>query len=400
MDATVPKTMRDFLSKSQGLPSSDAGARVFQTTYGENSAMDEDAFFFFQRNFKETVYPSEPEKEDRVVQVALSVHDPLGGYSRHAGVVMTSLFSNTLSQVNITILHDATLTQDNRHRFQRTAERWRQTVSFIDVSEHIPQLAKDPDKITYAFSRGALFRLLIPSLMAHPKAIYLDCDIVVNMDIADLWSLPLETALAAVKDQAFTAALRPRLKKIRKWAMSYDPENYFNSGVLLMNLSRVRAVYPLLISEFFRFCERYSLLTEMMDQDFLNVFFRGDVFFLDKRFNNMLEYDRIGDSILHLTDASSRPWKTPRNTPRDRLFWETLAESEWGDTLMDALMAVYDNKPLSSYRTLDCLKLLLQRLPRRLKIEACVNGCFALAKDMLIVLKERRCRAEAKRAPF
>ncbi|MDR2527477.1 MAG: glycosyltransferase family 8 protein [Synergistaceae bacterium] len=328
------------------------------------------------------------EGKANVVHVALSVYDPSGTYSRFAGVVMTSLFSNTRNKVNVTILHDATLSQDNQRRFRRTAERWGQGVSFIDASQHIFRLAKDPDKITYAFSRGALFRLLIPSLMNEPKVIYLDCDIVVNLDIAELWNVPLEAALAAVKDQAFAAALRRRLKKIREWAMPYDPKNYFNSGVLVMNLSRIRAAYPSLVPDFFRFAERYSLLTEMMDQDFLNVFFRGDVLLLDKRFNNMLECEHVGDAVLHLTDASSRPWRTPKNTPRDRLFWKTLAESEWSDALMEALIAVYDSRPLSSYRTLDCAKLLFQRLQYLLSLEKRVNGCVFFFKDLFIVLKE------------
>jgi lipopolysaccharide biosynthesis glycosyltransferase len=391
VDASVPKTTQE--PKSPSSQSYDATERApqlaFQPTYDK---IDEDAFFFSRKDFREKEAFLSSGKEESVIQVALSIRDPSGSYSCCAGVAMTSLFSNTLSKVNVTVLHDVTLTQDNRRRFERTAERWRQTVRFIDVSEHVSRLSKGPEITTVS---GALFRLLIPSLMDTPKVIYLDCDTVVNLDIADLWGVPLDASLAAVKGQAL--ALRPRLKKIREWAISYDPENYFNPGVLVMNLSRIQTAYPSLLSDFSHFSKRYGFLTETTTQDFLNVFFRGDVLFLDKRFNNMLEYEHIGGSVLHLTDTSSRPWRTPRNTPRDRLFWETLANSEWGGALMDTLMELYDTKPLTSYRTLDCVKLLLQRLPRYFKIEACVNECFSLLKDLSIVLRERRCQAEDRR---
>ena len=84
---------------------------------------------------------------DEIIQVALSVYDPSGTYSCYAGVVMTSLFSNTHSKINVTILHDDTLTDDNRRRFESTAGRWKQNINFVDVSDHIFRIAKDPDKV-------------------------------------------------------------------------------------------------------------------------------------------------------------------------------------------------------------------------------------------------------------
>ena len=62
------------------------------------------------------------------IHVALAVYDPKGTYSQHAGVVMTSIFENTQSPVVVHILHDETLTEDNRKKFIRTAEKYGQTV--------------------------------------------------------------------------------------------------------------------------------------------------------------------------------------------------------------------------------------------------------------------------------
>jgi len=300
---------------------------------------------------------------------------------------MTSLFYNTRSKVNVTILHDSTLTADNKRRFERTANNMEQNVSFIDVSEHIFQIAEDPDRITPYLSRGALFRLLIPDLMNVPKVIYLDCDIIVNLDIAELWNISLETqnaSLAVVKDQAFSNFSRKLHEKIRNWAMPYIPENYFNSGVLIMNLNRIRANHPAFISEVFRFTKRYSLFTGFIDQDFLNVFFRDDVIFVDIRFNNLLEYHNIDNAVLHFAIESSKPWKRLANTPRDHLFWKILMESEWGEQFFEILADSFQNKSLVGHSSLDCVKVLLRRIPGHLRLHKC--GDFF--KDLKIIFKE------------
>ena len=211
--------------------------------------------------------------------------------------------------------------------------------------------------------------------------IYLDCDIVVNLDIADLWDVPLETqkaSLAAIKDLAFPNIFQDRYKKIRAWAMPYIPENYFNSGVLYMNLQKVRKKYNML-QDAFDFFSRYLYVADFADNDFLNVLFRNDVFYVDTRFNNIVEHHDIDSTIVHF--AGSQPWKTPRNTPRDRLFWRILIESEWGDHFVERLIDMFQSKSLEHYHSLDCVNLLLWRIPRHLHLS---NG----AKELRIIFKE------------
>ena len=66
--------------------------------------------------------------QDDSIHVVLAVYDPSGTYSQHAGVVITSIFENTHSKVIVHILHDDTLTQDNRQKLIRTAEKYSQSV--------------------------------------------------------------------------------------------------------------------------------------------------------------------------------------------------------------------------------------------------------------------------------
>jgi lipopolysaccharide biosynthesis glycosyltransferase len=272
------------------------------------------------------------------------------------------MFSNTRSKVRATILHDDTLTPDNRRRFERTAERFGQAVDFLDVGERVFDVTANPDSFLQ-LTRGTLFRLLLPELLPDPRVIYLDCDVVVNLDIAELWALRPEDAglsLAAVKD-SWVSRYRVHgfRAKLRNWVMGHAPQEYFNAGVLLMNFARIRERHNLL-KESREFFERYNLLSDDADQDFLNTAFRGDVMLVDGRFNDF--YGSEGRYIMHF--AGRKPWKLPAHSPRDALFWKTLMDSEWGSTVVDRLLGIlYANSeraaPLSTRSSKALLKLAL-----------------------------------------
>ena len=85
------------------------------------------------------------------IHVALAVHDPSGTYSQHAGVTMTSIFENTSSPVTIHLLHDDTLTQENREKFIKTAQKYSQEIEFIDISKSFTLTR------LYKFSYAAIF---------------------------------------------------------------------------------------------------------------------------------------------------------------------------------------------------------------------------------------------------
>ena len=292
-----------------------------------------------------------------VIQVVLSVYDPKGTYSRHAGVLMTSLFSKTSSPVCVTILHDTTLTEDNRARFQKTADVWDQKVRFIDVSEPILKIgsAEEIAKLTGPLTRGtlvrgALFRLLIPDLIEGKKVIYLDCDIVVNLDIAELWNVNIDKFSLAAFLQA--PPLKKLIDKIRFWAMRLNKQKYFNSGVLVMNLDRIRQKYDL-AEEAKSFFRRYRFCRRYCDQDILNMLFNGDALQINERFNSCGSHAAVNKAILHFSGA--KPWYFPA-FKRDYLYWKTLARSEWRDQLFDAVFEICRNGDYAHRHTKDCFK--------------------------------------------
>ncbi len=337
--------------------------------------------------------PVPKKTEEESIQVVLAVYDPKGTYARHAGVLITSIFRHTSSPVHVTILHDATLTHDNRSRLSKTSDRFCQTISFIDVSDRISRLEVDPDEITRNFSRGSLYRLLIPELLNVKKAIYLDCDIAVNTDIAELWSICVDdVSLAAVRDSVIYAKRKKMHNRLRRWIMRHDAAKYFNSGVLLMNLGRIRQKHDLM-GEAVRFLNRYRNCADFPDQDFLNMLFRDDAILIDKRFNTIDNSHEITDKILHLT-GKYKPWTVHQCTPRDYFYWRMFAESEWRDQLVDATLEVYKNNPVSHYHTSDCVKRILIRWKKDVLSS---NIFIKIARDVMICATEFRCRISGNR---
>lgn len=96
---------------------------------------------------------------------------------------------------------------------------------------------KDPKQST-AFS---FTRFLVPRLMGYQGwAIFMDCDILVRGDIADLWSLRDETfAVQCVKQEHVPAETRKFLGEPQS---AYPKKNW--SSVMLLNCSRCTALTP------------------------------------------------------------------------------------------------------------------------------------------------------------
>ncbi|AIQ42962.1 glycosyltransferase [Paenibacillus sp. FSL R5-0912] len=88
-------------------------------------------------------------------------------------------------------------------------------------------------KIDY-WTMASMYRLLLPIFIQADRVIYMDCDILVNMDINELWSIDLrERYLGAVLDQG---------EKLLEYFVSLglNGELYFNSGVILFQLNNIR----------------------------------------------------------------------------------------------------------------------------------------------------------------
>jgi len=315
-----------------------------------------------------------------LMEIVLAVYDPRGTYSQHAGVVMTSIFENTQSPVCVHILHDETLTAENRRRLQQIAETYGKAVNFVDAGASSLALGQEALALAEGeWSIGSLFRLLIPELLPSlKKVIYLDCDIIVNLDVRELWDVPLEDcSLAGVLDHSTGKSNRRfSCEALRTRLIGCSLPRYINSGVLVMRLDRIRERYDL-IGEALRWFSDNAFLAALPDQDFLNALFCGDIKLIDYKFNNRNLDGPTEGSIMHAI-RSPKPWAGLRGTPTEKLYWKMYLKTPWGANLTtcqtaEILIGLVENSPESHRHTAQSYR----RIGKRLWRDVFCNDLFS-----------------------
>lgn len=321
------------------------------------------------------------------IHATLALYDPKGTYSQHAGVVMTSIFENTESPVVVHVLHDNTLTEGAREKFLCTAAKYAQEVHLVDVTPYRDQLdARTVALAQDACSVGTLYRLLIPDLLSIDRAVYLDCDTLVNLDLRELWEVSLDgNCLAGALDHPGTGLRRLSAEALRVRLNGGDPASYVNAGVLLMDLDRIRERGSLFQASMDWLAHR-GHTARLADQDILNSLFRGSIKLLDGRFNNRRLEGDPSHSILHMINES-KPWLGLTGLPSERLYWRTYLRSAWGDhttpdELIDLLSQTASHTPSLHRHTAQCWRQIGRRVRRDILCGEPVIAVGLLAREL------------------
>ena len=156
---------------------------------------------------------------------------------------------------------------------------------FADVSREIS--GYDLTTSNAHISIETYYRFLIQkALPFYDKVLYLDSDIVINGDIAQLYDTELgDNLLAAVHDIDYQGNLNmndgKRLKYTNKKLHMKHPFQYFQAGVLVLNTKEMRKAYS--IKQWLDYASDPDFIYN--DQDVLNAHCEGRVVFLDWSWN-------------------------------------------------------------------------------------------------------------------
>lgn len=150
----------------------------------------------------------------------------------------------------------------------------RMTCSFINLEGRLQDIFVDS-----RYTVAASYRLLLPDLLpTYNKVIYVDCDIIVNNNLSELYCLDLqEHYLAGV----FEVPLDFQIAYMEE--LGCNPEEYMNSGFLLMDLQKMRE--DGLVEQFME-ASKVDYL-QFPDQDVLNQVCKGRILGL-KPYNNSI----------------------------------------------------------------------------------------------------------------
>lgn len=288
-------------------------------------------------------------------------------YAKYAAVTIKSIIenSNDIDQYRIVILENGVNAFTKKKIEFIVSDKPNFHLDFINIKPYtLPYEDLFKSGNAYHYTSDIFNRYFIPEILSEfNKAIYIDCDTILNSDIAELFYTDLEgKPLAAIKDVERRRWLRlpDRKEYVKKYDQNLgikDSYNYFNSGVLLINIKE------------WLFCDYFSKIIQFTkainsnsthwygDQDILNGLFYGKVKFLDFDWNVMwVVNNRIRDwtteldantvsiykkslvtsRLIHYCDQE-KPWKLP-NFPLASSWWRYARDTPFYEEFLTELL--------------------------------------------------------------
>lgn len=205
-------------------------------------------------------------------------------------------------------------------------------VEFVSVYDKLKKIGNMLHTRDY-YSKTTYYRLFIPTLFPeYNKALYLDCDIAVQGDIAELYNTEIGTnLLGAIPDQAVLAT--PEFLSYTENFLGIKKGNYFNAGIILMNLHELRKM---------KFEEKFlNLLSSFtfnvaQDQDYLNVICKGKITYISETWNISPINNKFSDNDVKLVhyNLSFKPWHYDDIVYGD-IFWKYAKLSGMENQIME-----------------------------------------------------------------
>ncbi len=211
-------------------------------------------------------------------------------------------------------------------------------ITVDDVSEYIAPIKEALGvRLRDYYSESIYYRLFIASMYPElHRAVYLDSDVVLLDDVARLYNAPLDGCiLGAVTDESVIS--NPVFcDYVKSYIGTKDERDYFNSGVLVMDLDKFRE--ERLLEKFLYLLREYNFHTVAPDQDYLNYLTAGKVKYLSAGWNKHAIPGRdIDKSELHLVHFNmfNKPWHY-EGVPYEELFWHYAESTPALDELLRA----------------------------------------------------------------
>ena len=207
------------------------------------------------------------------------------------------------------------------------------------------------------FTLTIYFRLFIPSMFPqYDKGIYIDSDVVLTDDIAKLFDIDIgENYIGACND--LSIADIPPLVAYTEKAVGVNAKEYINSGVLLMNLKKMRD--DDLEGHFLALLNKYHFDSIAPDQDYLNAMCNGKIYYLEEKWDTM-----PNDAKPMLTETSlihynlfSKPWCYD-GIQYEEQFWNYAQDCGFIDEIREFKASYTEDKKKADS---ECLELLVRR---------------------------------------
>ena len=250
------------------------------------------------------------------INVCLSCDD---NYSKYAGVVISSILANANEDDCLSIyILDGGISEEHKKQIESLKSIKDCSIEFVSVN---PDMFEEYAKIkTHKYiTLPTYYRLKLPTLIAVDKIIYLDCDIIVNSSLSNLFNTDLGINLVA------------GAKDLNKRELKKNP-TYVNAGMLIFNLKEMRKENT--EKAFLNWTKENADKIKTGDQTIINMVCKGKIKILDgawnvqsSNFTNRSSYTN-NPKIIHFV-CKNKPWKKNCFSYHKNLYFKYLQLTPW-----------------------------------------------------------------------
>mgnify|MGYP000260214292 FL=1 len=282
-------------------------------------------------------------KKQELIPIFFTIDD---GYAPYLHVALISLIKNASKdrRYKIIVVYQE-LNEENRNNLAKLVEdypNFEMEFKFMKQSlDMITDRIENRLRSDY-FTMTIYFRIFIPDMYPeYDKAIYIDSDIIVSGDISELYDTDMHDNLIGVVTDGSVNDV-PELQRYMTESLGLKLGDYFNSGMLLMNMKELRNVH--LAEHFLYLLNKYHFDCVAPDQDYLNSMCYGKIEYLDSCWDAMPNRNKPeieNPKIIHY-NLFDKPWCYDDIQYQD-YFWEYAKQSVYYDKIK-AYKAAYTDK--------------------------------------------------------
>ena len=254
---------------------------------------------------------------DTRINVCIACDD---NYSKYAGVVIASILYNANEDDNLSFfILDSEISDKNKNSINKLKSIHKCEINFVNIDNSLFDEYKKVKTNQY-ISIATYYRLKLSELLPNTdRVIYLDCDIVVNKSLEELFNSELNGCpIGGVSD-------------INKRMVKKNP-GYVNAGMLVMDLKTIREknIEP----QFLEWTKEHIDTIKMGDQEIINEVLKGNIKLLDERWNvqssnfvNRSSYTHE-PYIIHFV-SKRKPWHFGSFSYHKDYYFKYLELTDW-----------------------------------------------------------------------
>jgi len=253
-------------------------------------------------------------------------------FSQHLGVTIASILANSIREERFHFhILDGGISKRNRSRLLSLRSIKNFQLSFLELN--LDDFRNCP--VSLHVTAATYYRMKMgDKLSGLNRAIYLDCDIVVNRSLTPLWNSNLKgKTVGVVEDPG---------REAKKASKRLECKYYFNAGVLLIDLKRWRTLQ--IGERCFQFLRSFPEKIVFWDQDVLNAVLRDEIVLLHPKWNlqthifqdgsygyyskDQIEEAISNPAIIHFS-TDVKPWGMHCRHPHKDQYFKYLHLTPW-----------------------------------------------------------------------